>query len=144
MFVNHAAIVLECKCCKKYSVKEEHSIPVTPIGRIDLIIKYLNVQTKDSRCLACKNELTLVITKLECRLARNHDDYGNKFSGEWVCENGKDHVGTIYPIPLSRIDRESVYPKYQYLNIYQKVLEKGYPWKCPICGEYLVHGSQIT
>jgi predicted RNA-binding Zn-ribbon protein involved in translation (DUF1610 family) len=84
-------------------------------------------------CENCMNSLSILIS------AAYHmcDEFGSDEMGAWKCPTG-DNPNLYYPIPLRREYERSLKvgsAHSVFVTVeYNKIVNRGFPWKCPDCG----------
>jgi len=134
MFVNAMLITYKCpKCGHSERIKRY----VQPTLITEALSKAVSSDGTPKICYNCRYGAPLMnIIEVQCVPMYGLDEFGVGRGGYWKCKN-PDHFSkdnTVYPIPLQK-----VYSKELQLsnNIYQKIINIGYPWRCPTCKEKL-------
>lgn len=123
MLASKAHPTYYCILCETFKTFH-YSFTPRPVSEIDKVVPY-------SRQCLCTGIMHLVSVNCDAL----GDICGGK-SGHWICYNTR-HDKKYYPIPLrAAVNGANKYNSWQnsYWSVYLKIAGRGYPWRCPICG----------
>ena len=137
MYTKELWITYRCRVCTGYIISTKRFVIPTPIDNLGMVMDSLQpsgLKTTE-RCTLCGNAMCMV--HIECEIMPGMTKYGIKQDGHWACSLG--HIENVYPIPLKRMDTEEGFVRYRNDEKYRLVIRGGYPWKCPVCKQYLTY-----
>ncbi len=124
MIIRRISFAYLCRSCGDI---RSTSFRVTPYP----IAQIASWPKKDLVCANCEDKATLTKVKLTTMT----DVFGDDSHGFWHCPCSCDFFRKWYPKPL----REAARPDFVGSRLYVKVIENGYPWRCPMCHKILVY-----
>jgi hypothetical protein len=92
---------------------------------------------KWSNCVKCRSNMSL--DRIDCKLIEvEYRKFGNPMKGHWACKVHPDHQ--YFPIPMQNAMENlnnGVEDESDMSRKYTKIILSDYPWRCPLCGNYL-------
>lgn len=128
MLVTRINVTYECSKCKS-----NYSLHFAPSSQ-DLE-DILNDIDRSKYCTTCGD--FMLIKKAVFQTIE--DEFGDGAFGEWVCQAHQSF--TYYPIPLRRAVKNKNNPSLglTMFDKYANIAKRGYPWKCPHCGQVMTY-----
>ena len=79
------------------------------------------------------------LDKALCKPWAGLNKFGNSMRGYWQCNSHTTRK--YYPTPIKNAVKgeynDNDYPEVGLVTLYKAVAEKGHPWKCPLCDNFL-------
>jgi hypothetical protein len=106
---------------------------------IPRVLTTLHSVIPETRQCRCGDIAKLV--SIQCKAIS--DLFGDDANGYWQCQQ-PEHLRKYHPRPLKQAAEDRKFNSWsqeEWLP-YEKIVGKGYPWKCPLCGVPMIYRDE--
>lgn len=130
----HVKIGYRCDSCRKLCVMNHY-------GKVVNILELGKDVAKPYKCTICHSG-TMSVVRVSCEVTK--DIYGVDKTGYWVCKDYSHDAMKFYPLPIRKAHLRDD-PNWGIVAAsYEKIVEGGTPWRCPLCHRVLKYGTEET
>ncbi len=134
----HIKVKHSCNSCKQSCTRKHY-------GKVVNILDLGKDVAKPYKCTICCSG-TMSVIRVSCEITK--DIYGDDRTGYWMCKDYNHDTMKFYPLPIRKAHLKDD-PHYKedwgtMADSYEKIVEGGTPWRCPLCHRLLKYKTEET